>query len=97
MKTVQKFPLAFMDGPQSVQIPATATMLHAHLVWDVPHVWALVDTEAATVERFVSIIGDGKVLPPDGVDAKGKAVPAQYIATVSYQEHFWNLFETAAP
>jgi hypothetical protein len=94
MKQVQKFPLVFMDGPQSVQMPATATMLHAGLVWDVPHVWALVDTEATIIERFVSVIGDGKALPPDAVNAQGMPVPAQYIATVSYQEHFWNLFET---
>jgi hypothetical protein len=94
MKQVLKFPLTFKDGPQSVLIPATATLLHAGLVWDVPHVWAQLDTEEVTVERFVSIVGDGKALPPDGVDAKGNALPAQYIATVSYQEHFWNLFET---
>ena len=74
MRSIWKFPLKVTDR-QPISIPVGAVSLSVQIQNDIPCLWALVDTEADTEQREVSIFGTGHMVSEEG----------QYIST--FQMH----------
>lgn len=74
MRTIHKF---HVTPGHMTKMPKNAEILSAHgqgLQREAMHVWAIVDTDAPIVERWISVYGTGHELPPD-ID------PEDYIGT----------------
>jgi hypothetical protein len=81
---VWKFPLPISDRV-TVEMPAGAQVLAVQEWNNAPCVWALVDPEAPSQNRFFKIVGTGYALPP---------LAGEYLGTV--QTHggqlVWHVF-----
>jgi hypothetical protein len=89
MRTVWKFPVPMTETmviamPKGAQIVAFANQPEtAYGTSDSLFLWAIVDTDAPTIDRHFQIVGTGNPAPPDGV----------YVGTVHMPPFVWHLFE----
>lgn len=69
----------------NTRIPANARILHVGMQSNRPHIWAMVDPDAPTVFRKISIIGTGWDLPDDN---------GEFLGTV-FGDHgyVWHIFD----
>jgi len=81
MKSVWKYPL-FM-GLTELELPAGAKVLHVEEQSGIPHIWALVDTEAEKEPRHFLIRGTGHNVDED----------LTYVGTWQAPPYVWHLFE----
>lgn len=58
MKKIWKFPLEVTDL-QKIRIPKNSTLLTVQAQREVPCLWALVETDKESEERFIRIAGTG--------------------------------------
>lgn len=65
MKTIWKFPLRLIDGPQSVNIPEVASIMLVAEQDGGPCIWAIVDPEAQLAVRIFRVYGTGHPLGDD--------------------------------
>ena len=79
MKKIFKFPLQVSDL-QKISIPKDSTLLTVQVQKGVPCLWALVDTDKETEERFIRIIGTGNLIPENTL---------RYIGTFQVIENNW--------
>lgn len=83
MKTIYKYTLALTDT-QVIRLPKGAEILsiqeqHGHIC-----LWAVVDTDAEKVERFVDIVGTGNPMLTD--------MRTSFVATVQQGVFVWHVF-----
>lgn len=62
MKRIFKFPLQVSDL-QKISMPKDSSLLTVQVQKGTPCLWALVDTDKETEERFIRIIGTGHPVP----------------------------------
>ena len=79
MKRIFKYPLKITDL-QKISMPKDSTLLTVQVQNGIPCLWALVDTDKETEERFIGIIGTGNLVP------KGIL---RYIGTFQGLENNW--------
>lgn len=63
-RRVWKYPLQRTTLPQQVRMPTAAKIVHVAWRDGVPYLWAEVDPETPTVDRFFALLGTGDLLPP---------------------------------
>lgn len=88
---VWKFPL--VPGPNVLQMPKGARVLHVHDQNGVPCLWALVDPDAKVDMRGFLVAGTGQLLSDDIERATyhGAAHCRSYVTTL-----VWHVFELPA-
>jgi len=59
VNTIWKFGLSVTDGPQTLEIPKRAELLHVADQHGIPTLWMLVDTDAELVTRHFVVHGTG--------------------------------------
>ncbi|GAI60505.1 unnamed protein product [marine sediment metagenome] len=79
MKTIHKFPLQVADL-QEMKMPKDSTILTVQVQKGTPCLWALVDTDKETEDRFIRIIGTGHSVPENVL---------RYIGTFQALENNW--------
>ena len=57
---VWKFPLRLTSGPQKVEMPVGATVIHVHAQDDRPVMWATVIPDAPTQSRTFHVVATGE-------------------------------------
>lgn len=87
MRTIHKFPLNGMEGPQPVQMPRYAIPRGVALQGTSICIWAEVDTDQPHEERTFAIVGTGHPLP-DGQTAR-----AAYLGMVQQGPSIWHVVE----
>ncbi len=83
MKTIFKYTL-FVTDEQEVGMPDGAHVLSAQMQGDQLCIWALVDSEARTVNRNVRIFGTGRPVNIEG--------NWQFAGTVQEGPFVWHIF-----
>lgn len=86
MKTIWKFPLS-ITSLQRVEMPEGAEILTVQLQYERPCLWALVDPEQNTIQRYFEIHGTGNPIHVD------MSVEREYIGTFQQREFVWHVFE----
>lgn len=81
-RVVHKYPLIRL-GANPVHMPKGAKLLHVHDQDGVPHVWALVDPDAAQCVRTIVVLGTGQLY----------TVPGDYIGTAHCGGYVWHAFD----
>lgn len=86
MRTVWKYELSLVDGPQCRPMPRGATVLHARDQYGDPCLWAEVDPSRTLVDRWFVVEGTGHPIEHDGV----------YVGTAMSHGGalVWHIFET---
>lgn len=79
MKRIFKFPLQVADL-QKVSLPKDSIFLTVQVQRGIPCLWALVDTDKETEDRFIRIIGTGHSVPENVL---------RYIGTFQALENNW--------
>jgi hypothetical protein len=88
MRRVYKYPLEITDT-QSLRLPAGAEVLHVGFQGRNLMLWARVDPEAETVDRWFCVAGTGHSLPKE---------PLLYLGTVFHPQNLvFHVFEMASP
>lgn len=92
MKTIHKYRLNIVDGPQEIEIPSTNKILH---VGEEPspysHIslWAEVADESSLRKRLFAIYGTGRTMDEDSIIA--------HLGTVQMSNGFvWHVYEILA-
>jgi hypothetical protein len=62
MKTIHKYQLQLADE-QPVEMPSGAEIISAHAQYNVPCIWAIVETDNPTVKRSIAMCGTGCPVP----------------------------------
>jgi hypothetical protein len=84
MKTIWKFPLAFIDE-QNLMMPTCAEILTAQMQGTYLCLWALVDPKAPKQRRVIEVLGTGNPV---------SEANRRYIATVQMVGGLvWHIFE----
>lgn len=86
MQTIWKFNLEISDM-QTLSMPEGATILDVQIQDGVPCLWAIVDTQAVTVERVIEICGTGSPMHVD------MGVRRKHISTFQQPPFVWHVFE----
>ena len=89
MRTVWKYELALIDEPQTMPMPAGATVVHVADQKNRLCLWAEVDPDAEQEERRFVVEGTGHPIDHDGVHV-GTAL--QWVNGVSL---VWHVYEVA--
>jgi len=82
-RRVYKYPLLLAAGPQQVEMPIVATVLHVHEQNDRPVLWAEVNTSARLTTRTFAVFATGEDVP----------VGWRYVGTVHVGWTTWHVFE----
>lgn len=85
MLTIHKYPLA-ITAKQSIMLPKQATILKFDNQFEIPVIWALVDSEAEYEKADFRMFGTGHQIPT--------GVGLSYIGSAQLQggEFVWHLF-----
>lgn len=86
MKTIWKFPLAAVS-PYSVRMPKGAEVLTVQRQDKMACIWAMVDPDADTENRYFEIYGTGNPIHED------TALSRRYIGTFQVSPFVWHVFE----
>ena len=87
MTTIWKFPLTVTDS-QRVEMPEGAQLLTVQLQGNQPCLWAVVDSDNETEDRYFEIYDTGNPIRGDINET------AKYIATFQQGPFVWHVFET---
>ena len=88
MKVVHKYQLRLVGGPQVVQMPADAHIVHVHEQDERPTLWAYVDIDRLPVTRVFSIFATGQPIE----------IPVHsYVGTIHVGWTVWHVYEDVAP
>lgn len=82
---VWKFSLQRIIGPQKLEMPEAAAILHASMQNGTPCIWAIVNPNAPKVDRHFVVKGTGHSLEGVGYGS--------YVGTVFDGPFVWHIFE----
>lgn len=80
---ILKYPLALMQGPQAVDMPVGAEVVHVHEQHGVPIMWARTHESASITRRQFAVFATGEHIGRDW----------RYLGTAHIGDYVWHVCE----
>lgn len=83
MRTVHKFPMAVVDGPQDIVTHGVPKVVHVGMQADQVTLWAEVDTSQEKVSTAFLVTGTGEEIPLD----------FRHQGTIQHRGFVWHIYQ----